>query len=69
VEKEDRRAISSLNRLAETLSASGSGLGTYIARLICELHGGSIGFTTDPQEGTRLRIELPRTPQAGHLRE
>jgi PAS domain S-box-containing protein len=38
---------------------NGSGLGTYVARLICELHGGSIRFTTVEAEGTHLYLELP----------
>jgi signal transduction histidine kinase len=34
-------------------------MGTYIARLICEAHGGSISFTTGEEEGTHVYTELP----------
>jgi signal transduction histidine kinase len=37
----------------------GTGMGTYIARLICEAHGGSISFTTGEEEGTHVYTELP----------
>jgi signal transduction histidine kinase len=40
--------------------ARGTGLGTYIARLITEYHGGSIGFTTGDETGTAVRLEIPR---------
>ena len=37
----------------------GSGLGTYVAKLIARAHGGSIWFTSDEQEGTHVFVELP----------
>jgi PAS domain S-box-containing protein len=37
----------------------GTGLGTYIAKLICDQHGGEISFTTDEAEGTHLYVTLP----------
>jgi signal transduction histidine kinase len=37
----------------------GTGLGTYSAKLIADVHGGHIGFTTSEREGTTIRIEFP----------
>lgn len=37
----------------------GTGLGTYSARLIAEVHGGSVGFTTSESEGTEVTVALP----------
>ncbi|MDM8515708.1 hybrid sensor histidine kinase/response regulator [Desulfobacterales bacterium HSG16] len=38
---------------------SGSGLGTYSARLIAETHGGSIHLDTSDEKGTTVRIRIP----------
>ena len=38
----------------------GTGLGTYIARLVTELHNGDISFSTSNEEGTALFVELPK---------
>lgn len=37
----------------------GTGIGTYIARLIAQVHGGEISFTSSEQEGTTLYVDLP----------
>jgi signal transduction histidine kinase/CheY-like chemotaxis protein len=42
--------------------ASGLGLGLYITRQIALAHGGTIHVTSDPKEGTRFVVELPREP-------
>ena len=39
---------------------SGTGLGTYAAKLIAETLGGSISFQTDETQGTTLWVSLPR---------
>ena len=39
---------------------NGTGLGTYIARLITHVHGGDISFTTSEESGTTVRVTLPR---------
>ncbi len=44
-------------------SASGSGLGLYIARQIVEAHGGRIDVTSEVGKGSRFRLVLPS--QAG----
>ncbi len=41
----------------------GTGLGTYSAMLIARTHGGRITFSTSEEQGTRLVVELPQTPQ------
>lgn len=40
----------------------GTGLGLVISRAIAEAHGGSIGVTSTPGEGTCFRVELPLEP-------
>jgi len=36
----------------------GTGLGTYSAKLIAEVHGGRIGFTTSEEKGTTVWVEF-----------
>ncbi|HDQ13560.1 MAG TPA: HAMP domain-containing histidine kinase, partial [Sediminispirochaeta sp.] len=38
----------------------GTGLGTYSAKLIVDVHGGEISFASSEEEGTHLYISLPR---------
>ena len=38
---------------------TGTGLGTYSARLVAEALGGTIGFTTSEEAGTTVRAEFP----------
>jgi PAS domain S-box-containing protein len=40
---------------------SGTGLGTYSAKLIAETHGGDICFRSNEQEGTQLIVSLPKS--------
>lgn len=37
----------------------GTGLGTYVARLIAESHGGAITFSSSEADGTSVRVTLP----------
>ncbi len=37
----------------------GTGLGTYIAKLIAEVHGGTISFVTSKVDGTTLHVQFP----------
>jgi len=50
-------------RYASARKQRGTGLGTYVAKLICELHGGEISFSTSEDEGTHLYLSLPIQPQ------
>lgn len=38
---------------------SGTGIGTYSAKLIAEAHGGQIRFSTSEEDGTTVKISLP----------
>lgn len=38
----------------------GTGLGTTYARIVTEAHGGSISVSSSAEDGTRVRVELPR---------
>lgn len=40
---------------------SGTGLGLSIVKSLVELHGGSVGFTTDKAHGTTFWVDLPAT--------
>jgi PAS domain S-box-containing protein len=45
--------------VSSTRQKGGTGLGLAIAKAIVERHGGTIGFTTRPGEGTTFAFELP----------
>lgn len=40
--------------------SGGTGLGTTYARIVTEAHGGSISVSSSEEDGTRVRVELPR---------
>ena len=44
----------------------GSGLGLPLARMIADLHGGSLAITSTPGQGTAVRITLPAAPAGAH---
>lgn len=44
---------------ADSRTRGGTGLGLAISKSIIEEHGGTIGFDTAPQRGTRFVVELP----------
>ena len=48
------------DRFYRSPGSSGSGLGLSIARNLVEAHGGRIGLTSRPGEGTTVEIILPR---------
>lgn len=65
VEVHNRRAVPEeirdtfFERYATSGKRHGTGLGTYVARLIAKVHGGELSFTTSEADGTRVCIELP----------
>jgi signal transduction histidine kinase len=38
----------------------GTGLGTYVAALVVRVHNGRIDFSSSPEAGTTVRVDLPR---------
>lgn len=45
---------------ARQRSTGGFGLGLYLARLVAEAHGGDLEISSEPGQGTRARLSLPR---------
>lgn len=45
----------------------GSGLGLYITKQIIQKHGGEIGIDDSTEEGTQIRITLPKIPSTGAM--
>lgn len=57
----EHRLASFFDKFNSTKSASGgTGLGTTFARIVTEAHGGSISVSSSAEDGTRVRIVLPR---------
>lgn len=48
---------------SRSLRYGGSGLGLAIVKRIIELHGGTVRFTSRPEEWTRLSITLPQSQE------
>jgi two-component system sensor histidine kinase BaeS len=46
-----------------TLAVRGTGLGLAVARQLVEAHGGSIGVTSNPGEGSTFWVRLPVLPR------
>lgn len=45
---------------ARQRSTGGFGLGLYLARLVAEAHGGALAISSQPGEGTRATLSIPR---------
>jgi signal transduction histidine kinase len=45
----------------ETRSTRGTGLGLYIARYLCELHGGNLNVKNNQPQGSIFEFDLPST--------
>jgi two-component system phosphate regulon sensor histidine kinase PhoR len=53
------RIFTPFERVKNPLRSTGVGLGLAISKSIVELHGGDIGVTSVPQEGSRFYFNLP----------
>lgn len=55
-------ALSPFGRIASPLvqHLPGTGLGLPLARLLVEMHGGSLGVTSAPGDGTTVTLRIPR---------
>jgi PAS domain S-box-containing protein len=49
-----------------TTKSSGNGLGLAITRRIVEAHGGTLHFTSTPEAGTTVTVQLPVDPGSTH---
>ncbi len=47
------------DKYATSGKTGGTGLGTYSAKLIAEIHGGNVRFDTSEEKGTTVAVELP----------
>ncbi|MHB1844417.1 MAG: hybrid sensor histidine kinase/response regulator [Deltaproteobacteria bacterium] len=56
------RIFQRFERFVSSRSAAGFGLGLWIVRQIVEAHGGQISVWSQPGEGSRFTVELPREP-------
>ena len=48
-----------------TTRDEGTGLGVVLARSVIAQHGGSLRYESEPGQGTRVRVALPRTAAGG----
>jgi two-component system, NtrC family, sensor histidine kinase HydH len=48
-----------------TTRDDGTGLGVVLARSVIAQHGGSLRYESEPGQGTRVRVTLPRVPPGG----
>jgi signal transduction histidine kinase len=55
-----RRIFAPFERAAPSTSYGGLGLGLFVARGIVEAHGGTIAVASEPGQGARFEIKLPR---------
>jgi signal transduction histidine kinase len=42
---------------------NGTGLGLFISNKIVQAHGGEIRIDSEPNEGTRVIVKIPRRPK------
>lgn len=57
IEEENQRKV--LSALFTTKGMSGTGLGLLLTKKAVEQHGGAVGFTSTPGQGTTFWIEIP----------
>jgi PAS domain S-box-containing protein len=58
-EEDQPRVFEAFQRAGNVGEISGSGLGLLIAKRCVEMHGGEIGFVSEPGEGTAFTVRLP----------
>jgi len=58
-EEDQLRIFDPFHRAENVGNIQGTGLGLTIARMCVERHGGSIDFTSSPDNGTEFRIAIP----------
>ncbi len=52
---------------ADSLNATGWGLGLYIVKMLTEAHGGHVTLTSKPDQGSTFRIYLPMETENGRF--
>ncbi len=64
-QQEQERVFERFGRSAPVRNYGGFGLGLWIVRRVAEDHGGRVSIWSEPGEGARLTLVLPRTPASG----
>jgi signal transduction histidine kinase len=57
-----RRIFERFERAVPVKHFGGFGLGLWLARQVVEAHGGSITVESEPGEGSKFALEIPRLP-------
>jgi len=59
---EHQRIFEKFERLGNNEVREGLGMGLYIARQLAQAHGGDLGVSSKPGEGSRFTLQLPLAP-------
>ncbi|MHC3439651.1 sensor histidine kinase [Natrialbaceae archaeon A-gly3] len=59
--------LEALRRETETQLAHASSIGLWLVTWVCRLHGGTVEFTSEPGEGTSVRMHFREVPERSIL--
>ena len=59
--------LEALRRETETQLAHASSIGLWLVTWVCRLHGGSVEFASEPDEGTSVRMRFREVPERSIL--
>ena len=58
--QDQRYLFQSFSRGSNVGTIPGTGLGLHIAKIAAELHGGTVAVASQPEQGTRFTVQLPK---------